>query len=138
MEMRRLLGFALAVLMAAGCRSEPVASPYATATVFFLGWDLESRQSLTPKDVRRGASPFSTTDASEINKLVAHLRLDSLVPDDGTREDARLVVDLVLKNGQEVTYFASYFSLVAPATHQKHAIDDAFRSRFRVGKRPRW
>ena len=136
--MRRLVGVTVLLATLAACQPASVASPYAKARVFFLGWDLMTRHRLSPEDVRRLAPspPFSTTDASEINALVLRLRPEALVPDDGANEDARLVVDLVLKNGQEVTYFASYFSLVAPAIHQKHPIDDAFRSRFRVGQSP--
>ena len=130
--MKILLSLLVAVLAlnASGCRA--YGTPWKRADVYLVGWDVETRVSLTP-DRARALADSKHSYQADAYKVVAALDLAGLRPAKDTQpEDARLVVDLFDGAGQRTTYYASRFDLCTDDNVQKHPINEAFRRHFQT------
>ena len=125
-----LLLVSILALNASGCRA--YGAPWKRANVYLVGWDVETRVSLTPDRVRALADSKHSYQA-DVHKVVEALDLTALHPaKDAQPEDARLVVDLFDDAGQRTTYYASRFDLCTADNVQKHPISEALRHHFQT------
>ncbi len=110
---------------------------FSRAVVYYQGWNVLTRASLSPDQVRRIAPVVITiTEPGRIANLVRWMNLDDLKARQQDTVDTRLVVDLTSSSGRWVSYHASRFELVSEGGRRGHPIDEQFRHRSQFGEEP--
>ena len=80
------------------------------ADISFVSWNVLTRTRQTPNQIRSHPSfRLSILQHSDIAKLIAHLPISNLQPNETGPGDIRLVIDFKLKTGGTVSFCASQF-----------------------------
>lgn len=124
--------FLFLFLFAFSLRSYAEIPAFERAKISYIRWDIETRQRLTPDEVReRAYIVIEILDRHEVSAFVDWLALDkmkiSLQP---AVADARLVIDLFGKDGVRTAFYAGYFGLVSADGLKFREIDSKFRLKF--------
>ena len=112
--------------------SLPVFAQVKNAMIYFVPWEVETRFSYGPENVRQSAA-VKTELRSEWLAQSFHDWLAGKQFQDTTWQKIgglRLVVDLTLQDGTVKSYYASQFQLLDVSTGQVRQIDDEFKARF--------
>jgi len=108
--------------------------PYKTATIYYLGWDVEAIEAISPESVRKSPRTTITILRPEYaSAFAAWLRPDDLphASPTSTGVDTRLVIDLVRADGTSLTLCASRFYLFSADSKHYRPIGYAFRHEFK-------
>ena len=103
------------------------------ADIYFVDWDVETRASLSPEQVRRGMDAKFTLREG-LAEFVSNLQLKRLRPVKPSSDgDTRLVVDLFpTDGGNPTTYHADRFHLFNADGSLRRSIGGGFRESFRA------
>lgn len=106
------------------------ADTWQRAEVYYLEWDVATRGSLTPEQVRKfaamaGDKVIFRNEAPAVARLLETGKL--LRAKNQQPEDARVVIDLIDDTMHRHTYYASRFNLCSADSKYKRPIDESFR-----------
>lgn len=108
------------------------AQTWQRAEIYFVDWDVLTRASLSPEQVRRSADAKFTIREG-LAEFVASLEIERLRPvQPSSGGDTRLVVDLFSESGARTTYHADRFDLFSADTSLRRSIGGGFRGRIRA------
>jgi len=132
----RYIYYFLLVFTFAACSSSSAAenrlNDIEKVEVYYYGWNVMTRARLDLKAVREGRKiAYTIYSQDEITAFTKWLKIDKLrTLDHPEPEDPRLVIDLIDKKGNVISYYASYFSLLNETSSALRPIDEVFRKRF--------
>jgi hypothetical protein len=127
-----LLAVLIAPIASLGAEEEDDAR-LVEATVYFYGWEMETRARLTLEQVRKSSRMTTTIlDEGLATRFGELLRLREMVArtDEVVNADPRLVIDMRRRDGKMETYFASWSHLFSADGRRLRKIDARFRARF--------
>lgn len=133
MRLRKIALFVVTFLMLTNLSTSSQASElFASAKIYFFGWNVLTRSKLSLENVRQGASIIVEIKTSEeTNNFVKWLQINQLQSNENpAHEDPRLVIDLFTMAGKRVTYYASEYSLLSEDSIYSRNIDADFKKKF--------
>lgn len=110
----------------------PAFAQVQSATIYFVPWEVETRFSYGPENVRQGAAVKTDLRSASLAQSF-HDWLTSKQFQDITWQKIgglRLVVDLTLQDGTVKSYYANQFQLFDVSTGQVRPVDNEFKARF--------
>lgn len=109
------------------------AMQYKSATVYLVGWNIQTRTRLSMEDVRRRSSVTTTIGSGEVSEFAKSLQLDTLAPRvEAVVDEPRLVIDLVRFDGKRETFYANDAYLFSDDGSRMREVDVCFQRRFEL------
>lgn len=110
--------------------------PFTSVKIYFVGWDLRTRVPLSADDVvRMKRIYFEISDDGLAANFAKWLRMPELrVRDTSEPGNARLVIELVERNGGTITLYADRDYLYSEDSTQSRKIGQEFRNRFDLAR----
>ena len=105
--------------------------------ISFVPWHVLYNHAPSAKEIRRQAHfKVLITSPWDIEALLSHLPLDGMSESQDTSADLRLVIDLKLSSGKQVSYSASRFYFYAQGFKLRKEIGPEFRDLFSIDGLP--
>ena len=101
---------------------------YRQVKIYFIDWNILTRTRLTPEDVKRMNHVYlEVNEGAAVSNIANSISSKVFKDHDGTKpEEARMVIELVSKNGKLVLFYANKAHLLNSSSTRCSEIDQDF------------